>query len=132
MKKSYILYCYIISMTLMPFKWFAPEHMEDLSEWGFKCISNPIGIALLIIGVLLIQAKRIEAKERILAGIGLLAIILGELYAYFTWYKGWYYPMVSFDAAKSSALPTFYIGVFLSALACVVFLVLCMREKRKK
>ena len=132
MKKSYILYCYIISMILMPFKWFAPEHMEDLSEWGFKCISNPIGIALLIIGVLLIQAKRIEAKERILAGIGLLAIILGELYAYFTWYKGWYYPMVSFDAAKSSALPTFYIGVFLSALACVVFLVLCMREKRKK
>ena len=132
MKKSYILYCYIISIIIMPFKWFAPEHMEDLSEWGFKCISNPIGIALLIIGVLLIQAKRIEAKERILAGIGLLAIILGELYAYFTWYKGWYYPMVSFDAAKSSALPTFYIGVFLSALACVVFLVLCMREKRKK
>ena len=132
MKKTYILYCYIISVILMPFKWFEPEHMTDLSEWGFKCISNPVGIALLVIGVLLIQAKRIEAKERILAGIGLLAIILGELYAYFTWYKGWYYPTVSFDAAKSSALPTFYIGVFLSALACVVFLVLCMREKRKK
>lgn len=131
MKKSYILYCYIISIIIMPFKWFAPEHMEDLSEWGFKCISNPIGIALLIIGVLLIQAKRIEAKERILAGIGLLAIILGELYAYFTWYKGWYYPTVSFDAAKSSALPTFYIGVFLSALACVIFLVFCMREKHR-
>lgn len=131
MKKSYILYCYIISIIIMPFKWFAPEHMEDLSEWGFKCISNPIGIALLIIGVLLIQAKRIEAKERILAGIGLLAIILGELYAYFTWYKGWYYPTVSFDAAKSSALPTFYIGVFLSALACVIFLVFCMGEKHR-
>ncbi len=131
MKKSYILYCYIISIIIMPFKWFAPEHMEDLSEWGFKCISNPIGIALLIIGVLLIQAKRIEAKERILAGIGLLAIILGELYAYFTWYKGWYYPTVSFDAAKSSALPTFYIGVFLGVLACVIFLVFCMREKHR-
>ena len=131
MKKSYTLYCYIISIIIMPFKWFAPEHMEDLSEWGFKCISNPIGIALLIIGVLLIQAKRIEAKERILAGIGLLAIILGELYAYFTWYKGWYYPTVSFDAAKSSALPTFYIGVFLSVLACVIFLVFCMREKHR-
>lgn len=131
MKKSYILYCYIISIIIMPFKWFAPEHMEDLSEWGFKCISNLIGIALLIIGVLLIQAKRIEAKERILAGIGLLAIILGELYAYFTWYKGWYYPTVSFDAAKSSALPTFYIGVFLSVLACVIFLVFCMREKHR-
>ena len=131
MKKSYILYCYIISIIIMPFKWFAPEHMEDLSEWGFKCISNPIGIALLIIGVLLIQAKRIEAKERILAGIGLLAIILGELYAYFTWYKGWYYPTVSFDVAKSSALPTFYIGVFLSVLACVIFLVFCMREKHR-
>lgn len=131
MKKSYILYCYIISIIIMPFKWFAPEHMEDLSEWGFKCISNPIGIALLIIGVLLIQAKRIEAKERILAGIGLLAIILGELYAYFTWYKGWYYPTVSFDAAKSSALPAFYIGVFLSVLACVIFLVFCMREKHR-
>lgn len=131
MKKSYILYCYIISIIIMPFKWFAPEHMEDLSEWGFKCISNPIGIALLIIGVLLIQAKRVEAKERILAGIGLLAIILGELYAYFTWYKGWYYPTVSFDAAKSSALPTFYIGVFLSVLACVIFLVFCMREKHR-
>ena len=131
MKKSYTLYCYIISIIIMLFKWFAPEHMEDLSEWGFKCISNPIGIALLIIGVLLIQAKRIEAKERILAGIGLLAIILGELYAYFTWYKGWYYPTVSFDAAKSSALPTFYIGVFLSVLACVIFLVFCMREKHR-
>ena len=131
MKKSYILYCYIISIIIMPFKWFAPEHMEDLSEWGFKCISNPIGIALLIIGVLLIQAKRIEAKERILAGIGLLAIILGELYAYFTWYKGWYYPTVPFDTAKSSALPTFYIGVFLSVLACVIFLVFCMREKHR-
>ena len=131
MKKSYILYCYIISIIIMPFKWFAPEHMEDLSEWGFKCISNPIGIALLIIGVLLIQAKRIEAKEWILAGIGLVAIVLGELYAYFTWYKGWYYPTVSFDAAKSSALPTFYIGVFLSVLACVIFLVFCMREKHR-
>lgn len=131
MKKTYILYCYIISMILMPFKWFAPEYMTELSEWGFKSIANPVGIGLLIIGVLLIQAKDIGAKERILAGIGLVAIVLGELYAYFTWYKGWYYPMVSFDGAKSSALPTFYIGVFLSALACVVFLVLCMREKRK-
>lgn len=52
----------------MPFKWFAPENMTDLSEWGFKCISNPVGIELLIIGVLLIQAKRIEAKERIQMG----------------------------------------------------------------
>ena len=43
--------------------------MTDLSEWGF-----PVGIVLLIIGVLLIQAKRIEAKERIQAGIGLVAI----------------------------------------------------------
>ena len=48
--------------------------MTDLSEWGFKCISNPVGIVLLIIGVLLIQAKRIEAKERIQVGIGLVAI----------------------------------------------------------
>ena len=49
-------------------------NMTDLSEWGFKCISNPVGIVLLIIGVLLIQAKRIEAKERIQVGIGLVAI----------------------------------------------------------
>lgn len=69
MKKTYILYCCIISVILMPFKWFAPENMTDLSEWGF-----PVGIVLLIVGVLLIQAKRIEAKERIQAGIGLVAI----------------------------------------------------------
>lgn len=69
MKKTYILYCCIISVILMPFKWFAPVNMTDLSEWGF-----PVGIVLLIIGVLLIQAKRIEAKERIQAGIGLVAI----------------------------------------------------------
>lgn len=69
MKKTYILYCCIISVILMPFKWFAPENMTDLLEWGF-----PVGIVLLIIGVLLIQAKRIEAKERIQAGIGLVAI----------------------------------------------------------
>ena len=50
------------------------SNMTDLSEWGFKCISNPVGIVLLIIGVLLIQAKRIEAKERIQVGIGLVAI----------------------------------------------------------
>ena len=74
MKKTYILYCCIISVILMPFKWFAPENMTDLSEWGFKCISNSVGIVLLIIGVLLIQAKRIEAKERIQVGIGLVAI----------------------------------------------------------
>ncbi|WP_270246190.1 hypothetical protein [Coprococcus sp. AM11-30B] len=54
MKKTYILYCCIISVILMPFKWFAPENMTDLSEWGLKCISNPVGIVLLIIGVLLI------------------------------------------------------------------------------
>lgn len=54
MKKTYILYCYIISIILMTFKWFAPENMTDLSEWGLKCISNPVGIVLLIIGVLLI------------------------------------------------------------------------------
>ena len=47
MKKTYILYCCIISVILMPFKWFAPENMTDLSEWGFKCISNPVGIVLL-------------------------------------------------------------------------------------
>ena len=32
------------------------------------------GFFLIIIGVLLIQAKRIEAKERIQVGIGLVAI----------------------------------------------------------
>lgn len=132
MKKSYILYCYIISIIIMPFKWFEPEHMTDLSEWGFKCISNPVGIALLVIGVLLIQAKRIEAKERILAGIGLVAIVLGEFYTYFTWYKDLYYPAISLEAAKASALPTFYIGVFLSFLACIIFLILCIREKNRK
>ena len=29
MKKTYILYCCIISVILMPFKWFAPENMTD-------------------------------------------------------------------------------------------------------
>lgn len=29
MKKTYILYCCIISVILMPFKWFAPENMPD-------------------------------------------------------------------------------------------------------
>lgn len=104
MKKTYILYCYIISVILMPFKWFEPEHMTDLSEWGFKCISNLVGIALLVIGVLLIQAKRIEAKERILAGIGLVAIVLGEFYTFFTWYKDLYYPAISLEAAKNQCV----------------------------
>ena len=116
----------------MPFKWFAPEYMTELSEWGFKSIANPVGIGLLIIGVLLIQAKDIGAKERILAGIGLVAIVLGEFYTYFTWYKDLYYPAISLEAAKASALPTFYIGVFLSFLACIIFLILCIREKNRK
>ena len=46
MKKSYILYCYIISIIIMPFKWFAPEHMEDLSEWGFKGIIRRFPLTL--------------------------------------------------------------------------------------
>ena len=29
MKKTYILYCCIISVILMPFKWFPPENMTD-------------------------------------------------------------------------------------------------------
>lgn len=29
MKKTYILYCCIISVILMLFKWFAPENMTD-------------------------------------------------------------------------------------------------------
>ena len=99
---------------------------------GYILIPNPVGIALLVIGVLLIQAKRIEAKEWILAGIGLVAIVLGEFYTYFTWYKDLYYPAISFEAAKASALPTFYIGVFLSFLACIIFLILCIREKNRK
>ncbi len=74
MKKDLYPILLQISVILMPFKWFAPENMTDLLEWGSKCISNPVGIVLIIIGVLLIQAKRIEAKERIQVGIGLVAI----------------------------------------------------------
>lgn len=34
MKKTYILYCCIISVILMPFKWFAPENNDGFIGMG--------------------------------------------------------------------------------------------------
>ena len=110
-------------MSLLPMLMNQYGGLKGVQEiTGLINLLNPIGIisvALFLLGVWLPFKKDIIGK--ILGGIGVIGIVLSEIYKFFTWHIMNITGEMSLENSIEFAFPEFYIGMGISLIMVVIY-----------
>ncbi len=124
MKKKIILsVLFIISFAPMLLNQYGSARgVQEIS--GLINLFNPIGIIstiLFIIGVWIpFKNKRIN---KILGFIGVLGIVISEIYNFFTWHVKTITGEISFQNSINFVFPEFYIGLVISLVMVIAYII---------
>ena len=124
MKKKIILsVLFIISFAPMLLNQYGSARgVQEIS--GLINLFNPIGIIstiLFIIGVWIpFKNKRIN---KILGFIGVLGIVISEIYNFFTWHVKTITGEISFQNSNNFVFPEFYIGLVISLVMVIAYII---------
>ena len=124
MKKKIILsVLFIISFAPMLLNQYGSARgVQEIS--GLINLFNPIGIIstiLFIIGVWIpFKNKRIN---KILGFIGVLGIVISEIYNFFTWHVNTITGEISFQNSINFVFPEFYIGLVISLVMVIAYII---------
>lgn len=124
MKKKIILsVLFIISLAPMLLNQYGlARGVQEIS--GLINLFNPIGIIstiLFIIGVWIpFKNKRIN---KILGFIGVLGIVISEIYNFFTWHVKTITGEISFQNSINFVFPEFYIGLVISLVMVIAYII---------
>lgn len=124
MKKKIILsVLFIISLAPMLLNQYGSARgVQEIS--GLINLFNPIGIIstiLFIIGVWIpFRNKRIN---KILGFIGVLGIVISEIYNFFTWHVKTITGEISFQNSINFVFPEFYIGLVISLVMVIAYII---------
>ena len=124
MKKKIILsVLFIISLAPMLLNQYGSAMgVQEIS--GLINLFNPIGIIstiLFIIGVWIpFKNKRIN---KILGFIGVLGIVISEIYNFFTWHVKTITGEISFQNSINFVFPEFYIGLVISLVMVIAYII---------
>ena len=124
MKKKIILsVLFIISFAPMLLNQYGSARgVQEIS--GLINLFNPIGIIstiLFIIGVWIpFKNKRIK---KILGFIGVLGIVISEIYNFFTWHVKTITGEISFQNSINFVFPEFYIGLVISLVMVIAYII---------
>ena len=124
MKKNIILsVLFIISLAPMLLNQYGSARgVQEIS--GLINLFNPIGIIstiLFIIGVWIpFKNKRIN---KILGFIGVLGIVISEIYNFFTWHVKTITGEISFQNSINFVFPEFYIGLVISLVMVIAYII---------
>ncbi len=124
MKKKIILsVLFIISLAPMLLNQYGSARgVQEIS--GLINLFNPIGIIstiLFIIGVWIpFKNKRIN---KILGFIGVLGIVISEIYNFFTWHVKTITGEISFQNSINFVFPEFYIGLVISLVMVIAYII---------
>lgn len=122
MKKKIILtIVFVISLLPMLLKQYGGmKGVQEIS--GLINLYNPIGIIsvlFFIIGVWIpLKDKKIN---KILGGLGVVGIVISEIYEFFTWHIMTITGKMSIHNSFEFAFPEFYVGLVISLIMIVVY-----------
>lgn len=122
MKKKVIL-TIVFVISLLPMLLNQYGGMKGVQEIsGLINLYNPIGIIsvlFFIIGVWIpLKDKKIN---KILGGLGVVGIVISEIYEFFTWHIMTITGKMSIHNSFEFAFPEFYVGLVISLIMIVVY-----------
>lgn len=132
MKKKLILtIVFVISLAPMLLSQYGGMRgVQEIS--GLLNLSSPIGMVALIAFIVGVWVPFQNKKTGWTLGlIGTIGMVLSEVYNYFTWHVLTITGEISLKNSIMLAFPEFYLGLVVSVLMVVVYLVITRRNRKE-
>lgn len=132
-KKIILIVSFLISLLPMLFNQYGgAKGVQEIS--GLINLFNPIGIistVFVIIGFWITLKNKIINK--VLSILGLVGIIISEVYKFFTWHVLTITGEISLQSSIRLAFPEFYVGLIISIIMLIMYFIIdkYMKEELK-
>ena len=127
-KKSILTAAFLVSLLPMFLNQYGGRKgVQEIT--GLVNLLNPIGIASVVLFVVGVWAPiREKTVGKVLGALGVIGIVLSEVYKFFTWHVMTITGEISLRHSMQLAFPEFYLGLLVS-LAMVTVYFLLNRDK---
>lgn len=122
-RNKQVILTILFIMSLMPMLLYQFGGMKGVQEIsGLIILLSPITIVSIILFFLGIWFKFKNKKtNKILGGIGVVGIVISEIYAFFTWYTIGITKDINLYNSINLAFPEFYIGLLISIIMVFIY-----------
>ena len=122
-RNKQVILTILFIMSLMPMLLYQFGGMRGVQEIsGLIILLSPITIVSIILFFLGIWFKFKNKKtNKILGGIGVIGIVISEIYEFFTWYTIGITKDINLYNSINLAFPEFYIGLLISIIMAFIY-----------
>lgn len=122
-RNKQVILTILFIMSLMPMLLYQFGGMRGVQEIsGLIILLSPITIVSIILFFLGIWFKFKNKKtNKILGGIGVVGIVISEIYEFFTWYTIGITKDINLSNSINLAFPEFYIGLLISIIMVFIY-----------
>lgn len=122
-RNKQVILTILFIMSLMPMLLYQFGGMRGVQEIsGLIILLSPITIVSIILFFLGIWFKFKNKKtNKILGGIGVIGIVISEIYEFFTWYTIGITKDINLYNSINLAFPEFYIGLLISVIMVFIY-----------
>lgn len=122
-RNKQVILTILFIMSLMPMLLYQFGGMRGVQEIsGLIILLSPITIASIILFFLGIWFKfKNKITNKILGGIGVIGIVISEIYEFFTWYTIGITKDINLYNSINLAFPEFYIGLLISIIMVFIY-----------
>jgi len=122
-RNKQVILTILFIMSLMPMLLYQFGGMRGVQEIsGLIILLSPITIVSIILFFLGIWFKfKNKITNKILGGIGVIGIVISEIYEFFTWYTIGITKDINLYNSINLAFPEFYIGLLISIIMVLIY-----------
>lgn len=122
-RNKQVILTILFIMSLMPMLLYQFGGMRGVQEIsGLIILLSPITIVSIILFFLGIWFKfKNKITNKILSGIGVVGIVISEIYEFFTWYTIGITKDINLSNSINLAFPEFYIGLLISIIMVFIY-----------
>ena len=122
-RNKQVILTILFIMSLMPMLLYQFGGMRGVQEIsGLIILLSPITIVSIILFFLGIWFKfKNKMTNKILGGIGVVGIVISEIYEFFTWYTIGITKDINLSNSINLAFPEFYIGLLISIIMVFIY-----------
>lgn len=122
-RNKQVILTILFIMSLMPMLLYQFGGMRGVQEIsGLIILLSPITIVSIILFFLGIWFKfKNKKRNKILGGIGVIGIVISEIYEFFTWYTIGITKDINLYNSINLAFPEFYIGLLISIIMVFIY-----------
>lgn len=122
-RNKQVILTILFIMSLMPMLLYQFGGMRGVQEIsGLIILLSPITIVSIILFFLGIWFKfKNKITNKILGGIGVVGIVISEIYEFFTWYTIGITKDINLSNSINLAFPEFYIGLLISIIMVFIY-----------